>query len=84
MPNAEKALSEILDVIEHLVSTHVRWNMNLSHAEAVAKVEAARVHLISTDISSVAADVENADPVSVVTDGAKTVTDAVNMVKGNE
>lgn len=84
MSNTENALHELIDVVEHLVTTHVRWNQDLSHAEAVAKLAAARTHVLAGDVVDIASDVEEGDAVAVVQDGTKTVGDVVNMVKTGE
>lgn len=84
MANYEKALSELLDVVEHLVGTHVRWNVDMSHGQALAKLVAARTHIIATDVSQTAADVEAGNAEAVVTDGVGLVTDAADMVKHSE
>ena len=49
MANIENALSEILDVLEHVVNTHSKWNVDLSHREAVVKLGHARLSLIATE-----------------------------------
>lgn len=84
MANMKAAISELADIVEHLVATHVHWNMDLSHAEAVVKVAAAKAHLVSEDVSAVTDDVESGDATAVVQDGTKTVGDVVSMVKTSE
>lgn len=56
MANLEKAFSELADVVEHIAGTHVRWNMDMSKAEAFAKIAAARVHAVAADVVEVADD----------------------------
>ena len=88
MANVENALRELLDVVNHLVHTNVRWNMDMDHATAVAKVETARAHLATgdavkavDDASNVVADLKSGDAVSAVSDGKAVVGDAVDLVK---
>lgn len=57
-------LSDVIDVVEHLVNTHSNWNQDLSKDEAKAKLVAARV-----------ADAAGA-AVPVVQDVAETAADA--------
>ena len=84
MANVEKAFSELLDVVTHLVHTNRTWNQDLSHAEAVAKLDAARLHVVATDVADVTQDVETGDAAGGVQDGIKTVGDVVNVVKSGE
>jgi hypothetical protein len=59
------ALTELFDVVEHLVRTHTNWNVDLSQEEAVAKVVAARLEAegpvlekASDDVDAVVSDVK--------------------------
>lgn len=83
MSNIEKAIGELADVVEHLVKTHVRWNQDLDHDMAIAKVAAARLHAVATDVADVAADVRDGDVLAAVQDGERTVSDVTDMVKRN-
>lgn len=79
------AFSELLDVVEHLVSTHHVWNMSLSQEEALAKVAKARLEELPTlvkdvetlvsDVETLKADVTAGQPVTgtVVQGGAASV-----------
>lgn len=98
MANVEKSISEVVDVLLHIVRTHVRWNQDLTHDEAVAKLEAARVHAVGADVVNTVNDAVSAvdaaqtgDVTGVVAAGEKTVSDGsavvsdvVSMVKPNE
>jgi hypothetical protein len=98
MANVEKSISEVVDVLLHLVRTHVRWNQDLSHDEAVAKLEAARLHAVGADAEKVTGDVQSAvvdvtagnvvgavgDAENAVQDGKTLVSDAVSMGKSSE
>ena len=98
MPNVEKSISEVVDVLMHLVRTHVRWNQDLSHDEAVAKLEAARLHAAGADVEKTVNDAVNAVDAaragnvdgavnageSAVFDGSAVVSDVVSMTKPNE
>lgn len=57
MANVEKAITEIVDVIKHLVDTHVHWNMDMDRDLALAKLDAAKVHAVSGDVEAVVSDV---------------------------
>jgi len=81
MANLKTALTEVLDLVEHLVSTHVHWNVDLSKDEAVAKVGAARVALLAADVEKVAHDAESADLVALVADSQNLVKDAQSAVQ---
>jgi len=83
MANLANAVKELVDVVEHIVGTHVHWNMDLSKDEAVAKVVAARAALLAEDVADVARDVEQGDLVQLVTDGEKLVKDAQSVVNPN-
>lgn len=83
MANIEKAFSEIVDVVTHLIHTNRTWNQDLSHAEAVAKLAAVKVHLTAGDVAEVAGDAESGDAVKAVEDGVKTIGDVADMVKSN-
>lgn len=76
MGNLEKALSEVIDLVKHLVGTHVHWNVDLSKDEAVAKVEAARVALLANDVSNVISDAEKGDVQASIVDLEKALADA--------
>lgn len=67
------AFSELVDVVEHLVSTHHVWNMSLSQEEALAKVAKARLE----EVPTVAHDVE-----TLIADVETLKTDATALVKG--
>lgn len=84
MANIEKAIGEIVDVVEHLVHTNRTWNQDLGHAEALAKLAAARTHVVAVDVADVASDVESGDLAKGVQDVTKTVSDVANMVKSGE
>ena len=83
MANMELAFKELADVVEHLVHTNRTWNQDMTHAEAVSKVAAARLHTVATDVAETAQAVESGDVVSSVEEGVKTVTDVVDMEKSN-
>lgn len=83
MSNVEKAIGEIADVLHHLVSTHVRWNMDMNKDTAAAKLEAARLHAVAADVATVAGDVETGDVSKAVTDATVDVVDVVDMAKNN-
>lgn len=90
MANIESAFNELLDVVEHIAGTHVRWNMDMSKAEAFAKLAAARTHVVAADVVQAADDASDAvtavregnvgvaaeETVNVVTDLTKAVSDA--------
>lgn len=84
MTGIKNAVNELLDLVEHLIATHSNWNMTLTHEEAVAKVAAARAHVVAEDVAAVSGDVEQGDAPAAVQDGVKTVGDVVNMVKSGE
>lgn len=44
--------SDLLDVVEHLVSTHPFWNQKMSQVEAVAKVASARADATAGVVAS--------------------------------
>ena len=50
------AISELIDVVQHLVETHPRWNMSLSRDEAVAKLAAARSEAIAESLAGATGD----------------------------
>lgn len=58
MSNIEKAIGELSDVVEHLVTTHVKWNMDLDKDTARAKVAAARVHAVQEAVEELVTDVK--------------------------
>ena len=98
MANVELSIKALVDVVEHLVRSNVRWNQDLTHDEALAKVEAARLHAVAADAVKVTSDVQNAvndagagnvagvvgDVQNAVADVKETATDSVSMVKSNE
>jgi hypothetical protein len=98
VPGIEVAVSHILDVVKHLVGTHVHWNIDLSKDEAVVKLEAARIALLAEDVAEVGHDIGNGDYVKTIADLEKALADAkaadapvtpapvapVDMVKPNE
>lgn len=67
MANLEKAFQELADVVEHIVGTHVRWNMDMSKTEAVAKIAAARAHAVAADVVEAADDA--VDVVTAIREG---------------
>lgn len=88
MTNIEKAFSETLDVLKHLVSTHVRWNVDMSHEEALAKLETARLHSIADDAANAVSDavttvqdVQTGNAAGAVDAAEKTAGDVVSIVK---
>lgn len=54
------AIQKLIDVVEHLVSTHPSWNQGMSQVEAYAKVAEARVEAAEPTIEKTEADTENA------------------------
>lgn len=82
MANVEKAISELVDVVSHLVRTHVRWNQDLDHDLALAKLESAKVHAAAGGLETAVGAV--ADGVKAVVDGdlIGAVTDATTAVDG--
>jgi len=66
MANYEKAFGELVDVVKHLVSTHVRWNQDLSHDDAIAKLDAVKILAVADDVQEIASDLGN-DVKDVVT-----------------
>lgn len=53
------SLTELLDVVEHLVNTHTHWNLNLSKDEALAKIAAARLGDVTTLVKDAETVVED-------------------------
>lgn len=90
MANIEAAFNELADVVKHLASTHVHWNMDMSKAEAFAKIAVARTHVVAEDVVTTADDALTAvedvsggsldvvvgDVQTVAHDVSKTVSDA--------
>jgi hypothetical protein len=74
--NLEKAVNEILDIVNHLVGTHVHWNVDLSKDAAVAKIEVARLALLATDVENVLEDVADGDLGKTIADLEKALADA--------
>lgn len=67
MSNMEKAFNELADVVQHIAGTHVRWNMDMSKAEAFAKIAVARTHAVAADVVTAVDDA--ADVVTAVREG---------------
>lgn len=74
---------KLAELVEHLIGTHVHWNMDLSKDEAVAKLYAAKAELVAHDAEKVAQDAEKGDLVALVTDSEKLVKDAQAPVTPN-
>ena len=81
MANLEKALSEVLDVVKHLVSTHVHWNVDLGKDEAVAKVETAKLALLAGEVQEILTDVSEGNLEETIADLEKTLADAKALRK---
>jgi hypothetical protein len=77
----EQAVTELIDLVKHLVSTHVHWNVDLSKDEAMVKIEAARLALLASDVEELVADVADGNLDKVVTDGEKLVADVKTLTK---
>ncbi len=71
------ALSDVLDVVEHLVNTHQSWNEGLSQVQAQAKVAAAKAALVVPEVEAVANDAVTG--VQAASDG--NVEGVANVVK---
>jgi hypothetical protein len=56
------AIQKLIDVVEHLVSTHPTWNQGMTQVEAAAKVAEARVEAARPTAEKTVADVETAIP----------------------
>lgn len=52
------AITELIDVVEHLVNTHTNWNQDLSQVVAKAKIDAARAQEIAKEVAPIADDVD--------------------------
>lgn len=76
MSNSDNPLFHIIDVLKHLVSTHVHWNMDMNKDDALKKLETA-----ASDAQKTVADVQAHDVVDGVQDGAQTVADVVELTK---
>ncbi len=76
MADLGKALSEIVDVVKHLVGTHVHWNVDLSKDVAVAKIEAAQLALLGDDLEEIVDDVSRGDLEETIKDLKKALADA--------
>lgn len=77
----EQAVTELIDLVKHLVSTHVHWNVDLSKDEAMVKIEAARLALLASDVEELIADVADGNLDKAVTDGEKLVADVKTLTK---
>ena len=76
MANSENPLMHIIDVVKHLVSTHVHWNQDMNKDDALSKLQDAATSAVKT-----VSDVEAKDVPAAVEDGAQTVGDVVDIVK---
>jgi len=76
MVNLEKALSEVIDVVKHLVGTHVHWNVDLSKDAAIAKIEAAQLALIASDVVDVIEEAQSGDIEGTIAALEKALADA--------
>lgn len=65
------AITELIEVVEHLVATHSTWNMSLSQEEAKLKLVAAKAEHLASQVAPVADAVDQ-----VVNEVAKENTDA--------
>jgi hypothetical protein len=70
-------LTELFDVITHLVRTHSNWNVDLSQEEALAKVVAAKAAALEPDVEKTVSDAS-----TVVGDVETDVKDVETAVKG--
>lgn len=84
MANLESAVMKLAELVEHLIGTHVHWNMDLSKEEAVLKLGAVKSELLAHDAEKMAQDVEQGDLVALVDDAEKTLADAKAPVTPNE